>query len=101
MPRTLDLLVVLAVAVCVGACGGGQAGVTSQAQSPAWAHQGDNQICGEALAHYMQRAFISPSSSVNVRLRARRTLDAIAAHSVSTEPVCGSRSEAQSMAAMP
>jgi hypothetical protein len=49
-------------------------------------------ICGNQLAHVTREQFMSPSSTVAVRLRARRTLDLIAAHRVSLEPVCASRS---------
>jgi hypothetical protein len=77
-------------ALVVGACGGGSNAAT-HAHGPA-VRPG---VCGEALARIMERAFISPSSSVAERLRARRTLDLIAAHRASIEPVCASRTSVQ------
>ena len=46
-------------------------------------------VCGTALARMMQRAFISPISSPEVRKRARATLDLLARRPEAI--VCGRR----------
>ena len=86
MRRTAALLAVVFAAMLI-ACGGGHRASATR-QTTVAQHGG---LCGDALAGVMHRWFIDPSSTVAERLRARRTLDLIAAHAASVVPVCASR----------
>jgi len=87
MRRTAALLAVVFAAMALIACGGGHRASATR-QTTVAQHGG---LCGDALAGVMRRWFIDPSSTVAERLRARRTLDLIAAHAASVVPVCASR----------
>jgi hypothetical protein len=87
MRRTAALLAVVFAAMALIACGDGHRAIATRQATVA--QQGG--LCGDALARVMRRWFIDPSSTVAERLRARRTLDLIAAHAASVVPVCASR----------
>ena len=101
MQRPPAFAVAAVASLTLGACGGGDHAAPSPLSAVERVRSGADGVCGDALARVMERAFISPSSSMAVRLRARKTLDLIATHRATVEPVCASRGSVEPVVATP
>lgn len=92
MSRRLVAASLLAVAsLSLTACGGAGDRQAVNTQPPPYARQGQNQICGEALARAVRRRYVSPTISAADRERAHAMLESIAASLTTTTPVCANR----------